>query len=284
MVRFHRDARRADSLRPARNQPGEPGSTAASRRRRACGMAVSWGTAPRATGRETGDRCEGRSDGRGADGRTSDRGGTGGRGPAAAGRWSAERHPRPAVTDPGYRVDTAGVLLRARPTGRPGRDHPRRDRVAARAPGDRRQPLAADRGHHLRRHRGGRRRRGDPPAGLTAPAAGPGYAPAAGPGYAPILGLRWRTCRLCRTYCPPQLQDRGDVGGARTSGRGDGGHARRGGQPTAAMISSETSKLAYTFWTSSTSSSASMRRNTLRAPSSSSGTVTLGTNDVSADS
>src|SRR5213079_2387805 len=53
---------------------------------------------------------------------------------------------------------------------------------------------------------------------------------------------------------------------------------------TAAMTSSETSKLAYTFCTSSQSSMASISLKTLRAPSSSSGTVTLGTKDDSADS
>ncbi len=56
------------------------------------------------------------------------------------------------------------------------------------------------------------------------------------------------------------------------------------GQPTAAMTSSETSKLAHTFWTSSLSSSASISRKTFGAASASSSTVTLGTNEASADS
>lgn len=50
------------------------------------------------------------------------------------------------------------------------------------------------------------------------------------------------------------------------------------------MISSETSKLAKTFWTSSQSSRASIRRVTLVAPSTSTSTVRVGTNDASAES
>jgi hypothetical protein len=52
----------------------------------------------------------------------------------------------------------------------------------------------------------------------------------------------------------------------------------------AAMTSSETSKLAKMFCTSSQSSSASISLNTLRAASSSTGTVIVGTSDDSAES
>src|SRR5699024_8628527 len=57
-----------------------------------------------------------------------------------------------------------------------------------------------------------------------------------------------------------------------------------GDQLTSAITSSLTSKLAQTFCTSSQSSRASISRNTLRAPSASSGTVTVGTKFTSADS
>ena len=61
--------------------------------------------------------------------------------------------------------------------------------------------------------------------------------------------------------------------------------AERAGQASiSASTSSDTSALAYTFCTSSESSRASISRNTLRAPSASSGTSTLGRNDASAES
>jgi hypothetical protein len=55
-------------------------------------------------------------------------------------------------------------------------------------------------------------------------------------------------------------------------------------QPTRSITSSLTSKFAHTFWTSSESSSASIRRKTFLAPSSSSGTLTEGRNEASAES
>ena len=55
-------------------------------------------------------------------------------------------------------------------------------------------------------------------------------------------------------------------------------------QPTASITSSLTSKLAHTFCTSSESSRASISRKTFLAPSSSSGTLTEGRNDASAES
>ena len=57
-----------------------------------------------------------------------------------------------------------------------------------------------------------------------------------------------------------------------SAGRPDRPRTHRG-QPTAAITSSVTSKLAQTFCTSSESSSASIRRKTFSAPSSSSGTL-----------
>src|SRR6059036_277121 len=82
------------------------------------------------------------------------------------------------------------------------------------------------------------------------------------------------------------LPDKSSIGQDRIPdpGKDSGYHRKNRAQPTSASTSSDTSKLAYTFWTSSQSSSASISLKTFFAPSASSGTLTDGRKVRSADS